>query len=331
MITPAPGNRVRFIFVFVSLVFAISSQAQGYVSPWKFENGKQEPKSRSEILAEEVQRSSRNSYSSFPREYDKPKNGIKPNGEIWIDGYCRFRPPAYNRCRYNEEVSEIEFCRERYPSDTLMQTDDFSGNGTLPWVENTYEQTRRNNIRELLKRVVNSSEGLPFPVYDSIQRISNYSSYGAGKWTGRDYEFSRAVSIWVKRVSGPESMSIKFTTGYLFSNSEDYTDVEVNDDGKYKVSRFFDNGKSPMYKELESGKLKAWRSGEWNEIAVKKDEFNTVAVYLNGEEVCRYQLASLPIAARFSRFSLSMPSQWEKKKLLYQVGRVTSIAYPRMQ
>lgn len=81
---------------------------------------------------------------------------------------------------------------------------------------------------------------------------------------------------------------------------------------------------------MESGKSKTWDEGEWNELSVKKDQFNTVTVFINSEEVCRYQLSSLPITVRFASFLLTMPYKWEKEKLMYHVGRVTSVSYPKV-
>jgi hypothetical protein len=305
-------------------------KAQGYVSIFKLENGKTVQKSSSEIRLEEHRLAAARSNSSYPKEFDKPKNGVKPNGEIWIDGYCRFRPPSYSRSRYNEDMSESEYCREKFPTDTLITTDDFTGTGNIPWAENAWHG-KVNEVQQLLERIkLNNNDGIPFTLYDSLQKASAYLiATASGYKKGREYEFSRAVSIWVKRKSGSEKMAIKFTTKYPFSNGEDYTDFEINDKGQFTVNRFCDNCKSPQYKEVESGKSKAWKEGNWNEITVMKDQFNTVTVYINGDEVCRYQLSSLPVTARFATFYLQMPYKWEKEKLMYQIGRVTSISYPK--
>lgn len=86
-----------------------------------------------------------------------------------------------------------------------------------------------------------------------------------------------------------------------------------------------------MNRELESGKTKAWKEGDWNEIVVKKDEFNTVSFFINQEQIFLYQIPDIPHAIRFAEFKLEMPYKWEKEKLMYHIGRVTSISYPKMQ
>ncbi len=323
--------RLKLVFLSSLVFFYFIGNGQGYVSIYKTENGKVVQKSGSEIRAEEAKLAANKSNASFPKEFDKPKSGVKSNGEIWIDGYCRYRPPSYGRSRYNEDLSENEYCREKYPYDTLVQSDDFSGNGTIPWAENLFNQSEEANFRQFQQRLTASlNDGLPFPMYDSLKGQSWYHLASArGYKKGREYEFSRSVSFWIKRKSGPEKLYVKMTTEYPFSNGEDRTDFEVNDKGQFKVSRFCDNCKSPQYKEIESGKSKAWKEGDWNEITVKKDQYNTVTVYINEEEVCRYQLTALPITARFARFSLSMPYKWEKEKLMYHIGRITSISYPK--
>ena len=311
------------------LVPVMNTQAQGYISPFKYDNGKTIMKSRDEIRNEESNRSANKNYANYPTEFDKPKDKIKADGEIWVDGYCRYRPPSTSKSRYNDDVTESEYCRAVYPNDTLMQTDDFMGGGSIPWAENAWFG-KVNDVRSLQDRIKNAvNDGLPFLMYDSLQRMSAYSvATSVGYKKGREYEFSRSVSFWVKRTSGPEKMYLKLSAEYPFTNGEDRTDLEVNDKGQYKISRFCSNCKSPQFKEIESGKSKAWKVGDWNVITIHKDEFNTVTAYVNGEELCRYQLSALPITVRFARFRLEMPYKWEKEKLDYHVGRVTSISYP---
>ena len=289
-------------------------------------------KSRDEIRNEESNRSTNKSYANYPKEFDKPKDKARADGEIWVDGFCRFRPPSSNKSRYNDDVSEITYCKAIFPDDTLIQTDDFTGGGAIPWAETAWFG-KVNDVRMLQDRIKNTiNDGVPFSMYDSLQRMSAFgvaTSFGYKK--GREYEFSRSVSFWVKRKSGPEKMFLKLTAEYPFTNGEDRTDVEINDKGQYKISRFCSNCKSPQFKEIESGKSKAWLESDWNEITLFKDEFNTVTAYINGEELCRYQLSALPISVRFARFKLDMPNKWEKEKLDYHVGRVTSISYPTMK
>lgn len=296
-----------------------------------YENGKQRLTSPEERRRYEEEAAKYR--TTIPKDYDKPKSGVKSNGEIWIDGYCRYRPPlSSNSSRYNEDVSETEYCQAVYPKDTLIYTDDFTGNGTIPWAANLFDQSNEAKFKQLQQRIAASvNDGLPFPMYDSLVKMSWYHiADQRGYKKGREYEFSRVVSFWLKRKSGPERLYVKLTAKYPFSNGEDYTDFEINDNGQFKVNRFCDNCKSPQYKEVESGKAKAWKEGEWNEIAVMKDQFNTVTVYINAEKVCQYQLPLLPITARFASFQLQMPYKWEKEKLMYHIGRITSISYPKV-
>jgi hypothetical protein len=119
-------------------------------------------------------------------------------------------------------------------------------------------------------------------------------------------------------------------TEFPFTNGEDNMSFEVNDKGQFKITHFCHNCKSPMSREVEDGKSKAWKEGDWNEIAVKKDEFNTVSFYINQEKIFQYQIPDIPISLRFAEFTLEMPYKWEKEKLMYHIGRVTSISYPKM-
>jgi hypothetical protein len=325
----SPAKYGLFKLFFLLLTF-ISTSGQGYVSIFKNDNGTIRQKSSDEIRREEAQLASSKNYTPPAKEYDKQKSGEKSNGEIWVDGYCRYRPASSSRSRYNEDVSETEYCRAVYPAETIIQSDDFKGKGTIPWAANAWFG-KTAECKALQERIALSvNDGIPFTMYDSLQKMSAFSvSTASGYKEDRKYEFSRAVSMWVKRLSGPDKMYLKLSTEYPFTNGEDRTDFEVNDNGQFKVSRFCDNCKSPMYKEVESGKSKAWKEGDWNEITVKKDEFNTVTVYINQEEICRYQLTSLPITARFAQFSLQMPYEWQKKKLMYNVGLVTIESYPK--
>lgn len=322
---------LKCIFIITACVFTSNfSLAQGYISPFKYEDGKQVLRSRSEILLEESERNKNR--KPLPQEYDKQKNGANSSGEIWIDGFCRYRPPASNKSRYNDNVSEISYCKEIYPTDVIIQSDDFKGGGSIPWLENTYI-AEREKCEALLQRLPAAvNDGLPFPKFDSLVRLSSYSkATGNGYKKGRDYEFSRAVSFRIKRISGSEKSYVSLNTRYPFTNGEDYTYMEVNDKGQFTVRRFCFNCKSPQSKELESGKSKAWKSGDWNEITVMKDQYNTVTVYINGDEICRYQISAIPITVRFASFHLSMPAKWEKENLMYHIGSVTSISYPKVK
>lgn len=323
-------NRLPILFIFLFSVFAAS--AQSYISIYKNDNGTIRLKSSAEIKQEESQLAASKSYKAPPKEYDKPKSGLNSLGEIWVDGYCRYRPAESRKSRYNEEITEIEYCRAVYPTENIVLTDDFKGAGTIPWAVNNRTE-KIAACKALQERIaLNSADGIPFKMYDSLQKSSDFNDWSAtGYKEGRKYEFSKSVSFWVKRTAGPDKMYLKLSTEYPFTNGEDRTDFEVNDNGQFVVKRFCYNCKSPMYKEVESGKSKAWKESDWNEITIKKDEFNTVTAYINGEEVCRYQLTAIPIAVRFARFSLEMQYEWEKKKLMYNIKQVTVISYPEMK
>lgn len=326
----------RIIFAFAALLFfimlgSVSSYAQGYISPFKYENGTFKNKTSDEIRRESAKASTGS--VNTPSKFVKPRKGPNSLGEIWIDGYCRYRPPAsYNKSRYNEAVSENEYNRATFPHDTIITADDFSGNGTIPWAANLFSQSEEEKCKQLQQRMTAAlNDGLPFPMYDSLMKLSWYHiANERGYKKGREYEFSRSISFWVKRKSGPDKMYIKLTTEFPYTNGEDYTNFEINDNGQFKIGARCNNCKD-TYDELKSGKTKAWKEGDWNEITVKKDEFNTVSFFINAEKLFQYQIPDIPISIRFAQFSLKMPSNWEKEKLMYHIGQVTSISYPKMQ
>ncbi len=326
-----PAVKYGLSLMVILFLSVTNSSGQGYVSIFKDENGTVRLKSPDEIKRDEALLRGSKNYEPPKKEFDKPKNGLNSSGEIWVDGYCRYRPATSNKSRYNEDVSEAEYCRAVYPTEMTVQSDDFKGNGTIPWAANAWFSATKQ-CKALQDRISSQvADGIPFTLYDSLQKTSAFfSSTSAGYKEGRKYEFSKAVSIWVKRMTGPDKMYLKFTAEYPFTNGEDYTNFEINDNGQFKVGRYCYNCKSPMYKEVESGKSKAWIEGGWNEITIKKDEFNTVTVYVNQQELCRYQLPSIPIAVRFARFSMKMPHEWEKKKLMYNIKQVAVISYPLM-
>lgn len=309
-----------------------NASAQGYVSIYKDDNGTIRLKSPDEIKRDEALLRGDKNYNPPKKEFDKTKNGVNSSGEIWVDGYCRYRPASSNKSRYNEDVSEAEYCREVYPAEMIIQSDDFKGNGTIPWAANAWFSATKQ-CKALQERISTQvGDGIPFTLYDSLQKTSAFfSSTASGYKEGRKYEFSKAVSIWVKRMTGPDKMYLNINAEFPFTNGADYADFEINDNGQFKISRFCSNCKSPMYKEIESGKTKAWKEGGWNELTIKKDGFNTVTVYVNQEEVCRYQLSALPIAVRFARFNIKMPREWDKKNLMYNIKQVGVISYPQMQ
>lgn len=315
------------IFSFLLLLQSSIMVLGQYVSPFVYENGTFRNKTRPEISREEANNSKK---QTATKEFVKTKNGRDVAGDLWIDGYCRYRQPAsYNKSRYNENVSEAEYCRAVFPADTVRFSDSFNGNGNIPWAENAWFSNEKGT-RQLQQRITNSlKDGIPFPLYDSLQKMSAYdNSTTAGYNKGRTYEFSKAVKIWVKRMAGPDKMYLKLATEFPFTNGEDYTYFEVNDNGQYKISAHCHNCKN-TFDEVEKGKSKVWREGDWNEITVSKDEFNIVSYYINEVRVFQYRIPDIPIAIRFAQFTLSMPHEWEKKKLMYHVGQVTVESYPK--
>ncbi len=309
-------------FLNIMIITAFKSYSQGYISPFKNDNGKVVPKSRNEIIAEESKLAAYKRNADIPKEFEKPKSGLKSNGEVWIGGYCRYRPPGYSTSRYDADMSEKEFCTATYPYDTVIITDDFiSGNygGWIPVNSGNKEQ-----FFQFLKRMDASiNEGLAFPMFDSLTRLGKHDNTKE-----KIYQFNKSVSLWIKRKSGSEKSFIKLQTLFPFSNGEDYTYFEVNDKGQFKISAFCDNCKD-QFGEKESGRSKAWKESDWNEITVMKDQFNTVTFYINQEKIYRYRIPDIPFSVRFSSFRLEMPYKWEKEKLMYTIGAVTSISYPK--
>lgn len=274
------------------------------------------------------------SSSSFraPMDFEKPKNEPKEDGSIWIGGYCRYRKPRYNQSRYHPRHSEIEYCRPVYPSDTIRQRDDFSGKGNIPWVADVQNSEAKAKCRGFADRMqAYLADGLPFMYYDSLQRFSWFGvSCGSGDCytEGRDFEFSRSVHFWVKRKDGPDKMFIKFSAEFAYSCGDDNVYFEINDKGQFKIDVVYDNWKT-NHEVVETGKAKSWVSGDWNEITISKDEFNTVSFFVNDVHVFHYQIPDIPITTRFSGFRLEMPYDWQKKKLQYNVGEVLVECYPK--
>lgn len=326
-------NRTVLSFCLLLAVFSgYAVKAQGYVSIFKNDNGTIRLKSPGEIKMEEEQLRASKNYEPPKKEYDKPKSGLNSLGEVWVDGYCRYRPPYSSAAsRYNRDVSEWDYCRATYPDKMIVYADDFKGGGTIPWSANA-KRGKSGFADSLLERIRQTTgDGISFTMYDSLIHASAFFYADAdGYKSGRDYEFSKSVSIWIKRISGPDKMSLRLHAEYPFSNGKDYTTFDINDNGQFTIKRFCDNCKSPMYKEVESGKSKAWIEGGWNELTVKKDEFNTVTVFINQTELCRYQLSGLPITARFATFYLEMPDDWQKKNLMYNIKQIAVISYPKV-
>lgn len=315
-------------FIILLITLNVWCHAQGYISPFKYKDGNFVMKTQYEISQEE----SRASQLVIRKEYDKPtKNQSKGEGEIWIDGFCRYRPASYKyKSNFDEDVTEVGYQRESFSIETVTFSDGFKEKGNIPWSDNAFNENDRKACAGLLSRIESQySDGIPFLLYDSIRRLSTFfDNIHTGKRTGRDYEFSRAVSIWLKRMKGPESMDLNLYAGFTFVNSTDHIDIKMNDKGKFTITAFCENDK-PQLRKVASGKAKTWQTGGWNELTVKKDEFNNVLVYANDELILTYKIPTIPVATRFSGFYLSMPYQWEKKDLQYNIGRVTSFSYPK--
>ncbi len=318
------------LVIFIMMA-SVSTNGQSYISIYKYENGTFKNKSSDEIRREEAQASANS--KKAPREFIKPKKGPNSSGEFWVDGYCRYRPPASNKSRYNEAVSEIGYNRAVFPKDTIITTDDFSGNGTIPWAANLCDKSEEIMYKELQQTMAaDLTDGIPFPLYNLLTTLSCYqTATERGYKKDREYEFSRSISFWVKRKSGSAKMYLQLNTEFPFTNGEDKMSMQVNDKGNFKIIHLCYNCKSPMSREVEDGKSKLWKEGDWNEITVKKDEFNTISFYINQEQICQYRIPDIPISIRFAAFRLAMPDKWEKEKLMYHIGRVTSISYPKMK
>jgi len=69
----------------------------------------------------------------------------------------------------------------------------------------------------------------------------------------REYEFSRSISFWVKRKSGPDKMYVKFITEFPFTNGEDNISMEVTDNGQFKLRHNCLHFQSHMNQTVESG------------------------------------------------------------------------------
>lgn len=260
-----------------------------------------------------------------PTEYDKPKNGVKSNGEIWIDGYCRYRPAQYSTSHYSD-MSETDYLQAAYPKDTIRYSDNFSGTGNIPWSEMKSVFKNDPEFKDLSQQLNSQlNDGIPMPLFLKLMRST---SFFQPKELGGKYQFSRAYKIWIKRISGSEKTNIEIRTQYNVTNGDDGTIVKINDTGKFEISDLCNNCKHTS-NDLKSGKVKSWVEGGWNEVTISKDQFNTVRVYLNDEMVLQYQQPYIPIATRYASFYIDLPRDSEKKNLVYHVGQITVESYPK--
>ncbi|MCW3075192.1 MAG: hypothetical protein JWP69_2261 [Flaviaesturariibacter sp.] len=257
-----------------------------------------------------------------PTEFKEPKKSPNAKGEIWIDGYCRFRPAGTNRSHYKNE-SELSYLRPVYPKDTIRLYDNFGGKGNIDWEKYKNKDGECSNVVELVKN--NLADGIPVPVFEKLLYCAPVFTSDPDAYL---YEFSRGVRLWIKRVSGSEKLPIEFSTQYNYTNGDDKTVVSINDRGEYDLTDRCNNCKSTKNK-LKSGRIKSWTEGGWNELAISKDEFNTVRFMVNDELIYQYQQPDIPISTRFASFDINLPYEWEKKKLMYHIGHISVESYPK--
>jgi hypothetical protein len=310
------------LFIFLQVLFPVFVSAQ-YVSPFVYENGTFRNKTRPEISQEEAnnQKSKSNSPTTFP----KPGKETNSSGEVWISGYCRYRPPSSSPQEFYQ-MSEIEYLRPVYPREAVKYADDFSGKGNISWDECKSRFFKKDTAYQNMsgKIAADRNDGISMPLFQKLLKSACF--FDASETLGK-HQFSRSIKVWIKRVSGPDNMDLSFSTAYSFNKWNDRTNLKIDDNGKFEVSDFCQNCKSNRH-DLKSGKVKSWAKGGWNEVGISKNEFNTVKIHINGEVVFEYQIPDIPIAIRYSRFNIDMPSDAEKKKLEYRVGAVTIEEFP---
>ncbi len=121
-------------------------------------------------------------------------------------------------------------------------------------------------------------------------------------------------------------MPLEFSSQYSFPNGEDYSVLKIEDNGSFEIGgSCYNCEKSRFYSK--KGKAKSWIEGGWNEITISKDELNTVKIMVNDELLSQYQIPNMPITTRYSRCRISLPYEWQKKKLMYNVGEVIVESY----
>jgi len=311
------------VVIFISII-SLESPCQ-YVSPFVYENGTFRNKTRSEIGRDEA--NNEKNKTTTPKEFAKPKKEANSRGEIWIDGYCRYRPPSSSLQRFYYDLTEIGYLTPVFPTDTVRYADDFSGKGNIAWDDIKKSSYKSDaEYKDLNAQIAaNLNEGIPVPLFQKLMKSSTFSE--ATESMGK-YQFSRSISVWIKRISGSEKMDLEFSTDYVFCMSSDRTILKINDNGSYEINDNCDNCKHTR-NDLKSGKVKSWVKGGWNEVGISKDEFNTVKIHINGEEVLQYQIPNVPVAVRYAYFNIAMPYEWQKKKLMYNVGLVTIENYPK--
>lgn len=262
-----------------------------------------------------------------PKEYYFTSKAKTDDG-IWIDGFQRYRHPKNNRCRYNEGVSEIEFCKAVYPKDTSRYFDYFKGGGNIPWCRSTYDFDVAACERIVKKIGTITEEGIPFELFDSLQMSTCFDNSSTnGYKLGREYEFSKGVFWQIKRIAGPEKMNMEFRGEFVVAGGEDNVYVLINDKGQYTVTAQFHNWKTTS-KEMGTGKSKAWIPGGWNEVGIIKDEFNNVKFFVNGIEEYQYATPDIPIASRYASSQLKMPRDAKKSGLKVSVKSIVIESYP---
>ena len=257
----------------------------------------------------------------IPTDYSKPKKGMNSSGQIWIDGYCRFRPASSSAKRFCSDMSEIKHHTPEYPVEMQRYSDNFSGKGNIAWDQMNgkiyNEKTGYIHVADSL------NDGISLTFFQKLLKESEFFSCTE---PGGKYEFSRAWKFWVKRVSGPKNMPLEFSSQYSFPNGEDYSVLKIEDNGSFEIGgSCYNCEKSQFYSKKGTAKL--WIEGGWNEITISKDELNTIKILVNDELLSQYQIPNMPITTRYRRCRISLPYEWQKKKLMYNVGEVIVESY----
>jgi len=261
-----------------------------------------------------------------PNELKKPEKKANDKGQIWIDGYCRYRP-AENITSHYSTQSETAYLNAVYPKDTVRYSDNFSGKGNINWDGYKKDLYKTDEACANLKKLVsdNVNDGIPLPVFNQLLKCSSF--FDDTEINGM-YQFSKAEKIWIKRMSGPEKMSLEINAQFNYTNGDDQVVLLINDKGDFDLTDRCTNCEHTKNK-LKSGNAKSWVDGGWNEIAIAKDEFNTVRILVNDELIYQYQEPNIPITTRYASLSVSLPYKWEKEKLMYNVGQFSVEAYPK--
>ncbi len=317
-------SKLLFItsLVFISLSSAVYSQAGMVEKHGGGQYFNAEQYKIDQLKAKTFEKPSTSTKYEIPTDYNKPKKGMDSSGQIWIDGYCRFRPASSSAKRFCSDMSEIKYHTPEYPIEMQRYSDNFSGNGNIPWDQKNgkiyNEKTGYIHVADSL------NDGISLTFFQKLLKESEFFSCTE---PGGKYEFSRAWKFWVKRVSGPKNMPLEFSSEYRFPNGDDYSVLKIDDNGSFEIAGSCYNCEQTRFYS-KKGKVKSWVEGGWNEISISKDELNIVKIIVNDELLSQYQIPNMPITTRYSRCRISLPYEWQKKKLMYNVGEVTVESYP---